>query len=41
MKNIPFPIELVMIVIVTLASYFGKLDKAPYNVNIVKTIPTG
>lgn len=41
MRNIPFPIELVVIVIVTLISYFGHLDKPPYNVSTVKHIPTG
>ncbi|XP_077971979.1 prestin-like isoform X2 [Styela clava] len=41
MHNIPFPIELVMIIIVTLASYFGNLDAPPFNVNTVKHIPTG
>lgn len=41
MHNIPFPIELVVIVIVTLISYFCRLDEPPYNVNTVKHIPTG
>uniref|UniRef100_H2YQA7 SLC26A/SulP transporter domain-containing protein n=1 Tax=Ciona savignyi TaxID=51511 RepID=H2YQA7_CIOSA len=41
LKNIPIPIELMLVVVATLISYFCHLDDPPYNVNIVKTIPTG
>nr|XP_026691156.1 pendrin-like [Ciona intestinalis] len=41
LKNIPIPIELILVVIATVISYFCHFDDPPYNVNIVKTIPTG
>lgn len=41
LRNIPIPVELILVVVATIVSYFGKLDKPPYNVNVVKTIPTG
>nr|CAB3266192.1 solute carrier family 26 member 10-like [Phallusia mammillata] len=41
LRNIPIPVELILVVLATVISYFGNLDDPPYNVNIVKTIPTG
>jgi len=41
LRNIPVPIELILIIITTLISYFAHLESKPFNVNIVKTIPTG
>ncbi|XP_076813824.1 prestin-like isoform X2 [Clavelina lepadiformis] len=41
LRNIPIPIELILVVLATVISYFCNLDDPPYNVNIVKTIPTG
>lgn len=41
LKNVPIPIELILVVVATMVSYFCHLEKAPYNVNIVKDIPTG
>jgi len=41
LNNIPIPIELFLIIITTIASYFGHWEKAPFNVNIVDYIPTG
>jgi len=41
LRNIPIPIELILVVAATMVSHFCHLEKAPYNVNTVKTIPTG